>query len=282
MKTVLKVSLIIGMVLTKLAIASEPPKIQKDIVYATVDGSDLKLDLIQPTNGEGPFPLIIWSHPGAWRMLDRSFYHDAMKDFARSSYVSASVQYRFAPKYKHPAQLDDMRAALKFLRKNATEYKIDPERIVLAGGSAGGQLSLLLGMMKVDGKSSGVKAVVNFNGPSDFRTWMAPQEGDPLFRQGYKDELNMWILDYLGTLDRDAKIMVEASPVTFIDKDSPAVLTIHGTKDGTVPMSQSVQLHEVLKKAGVTEKLYAAKDEGHNFHDFAAMKEFLEKQLQQK
>ena len=238
--------------------------------------------MIQPPKGNGPFPLIIWIHPGAWRMLDRSYYHGPMKDFARRGYVGASVQYRFAPEHKYPAQLEDVRTALEFLRKNAKVYRIDPERIAVAGGSAGGQLALLLGLMKIDGKASGVTAVVNFNGPTDFRTWTAPEEGETLFRKGFKEELNGWIEDYLGTSDRGATIMREASPVTYVAKDNPAVLTIHGSADETVPVSQAVPLHDALKQAGASEKLVVVEGAKHNVHDFVPMKQFLQKQLQKK
>ncbi|MGH8613250.1 MAG: alpha/beta hydrolase fold domain-containing protein, partial [Gammaproteobacteria bacterium] len=145
------------------------PELRKDVVYRQVDGEALKLDLVQPPKDGGPFPLVIWIHGGAWRIGDRKDNHEGMRDLAKLGYASASVQYRFAPKYKFPAQLDDVRAALAFLRAHAKEYNIDPARIGVCGGSAGGQLALLLGLAHTngDGQTNAVRAVVNFYGPTD-------------------------------------------------------------------------------------------------------------------
>lgn len=273
-----------------LAASARQSEVQQDIVYANASGTELKLDMVQP-KGDGPFPLIIWIHGGAWQIGDRKDCHESMIGFARLGYVGAAVQYRFAPKYKYPAQLEDVQAALAFLRKNAKIYKIDPERIGVVGGSAGAQLALLLGLAKKDGKPSGVKAIVNFSGPTDFPKWTIPEEGEAQFRKGFHKDLNGMLADFLGTSDRNAKIMAEASPVTYVGKDSPPVLTIHGAADVLVPVTQAQLLHDALKKAGVTETLMVVEGVGHEYGKwpaekskatFVAMMAFVDKHLQKK
>ncbi len=276
------------LVLAVLALSQEgAPEIRKNVVYHQVGGEALKLDLIEPISGNGPFPLIIWIHGGAWEIGDRKDNHKGMMGFAKLGYAGASVQYRFAPKCKFPAQLDDVRAALAFLRAHAREYNIDPHRIGVCGGSAGGQLALLLGLAQSDenGQANAIRAVVNFYGPTDFHSFTVPEQGEALFRKGFGKNLNGILEDFLGTSDRNAAIMAEASPVTYVRADSPPVLTIHGAADVIVPITQAELLHAALKKSGVTEKLMVIEKGGHGLEDwpdekrnpaFVAMLEFLD------
>ena len=241
-------------------------KLEKDIVYGkTPDGQELKLDFIRPTSGEGPFPLIIWLHGGGWRVGDRKDYHPEMSEMAKLGWAGATVQYRFAPKHKYPAQIEDVRMALAFLRTNAKTYNVDADRIAVVGRSAGGHLALLLGLAPDEGGKTapGVRAVVNFFGPTDLRSWRIDDDGEKVMRQFSPTGLDGVIKDFLGTVDRKAAVMAEASPVTHVRKGSPAVLSLHGSADNIVPVQQAQALHQALKKVGVAEKLVVYDGGGH-------------------
>jgi len=98
---------------------AEPFPIQRDVVYGKADGVDLKLDLAKPPTGDGPFPLVVCIHGGAWRMGNKAGYHKKMADFAKDGYVAATVEYRFCPQHKFPAQIEDVKCAVRFLRAHA-------------------------------------------------------------------------------------------------------------------------------------------------------------------
>src|SRR4051812_46859339 len=149
-----------------------------DITYATVDGEELKLNLSRPKDAEAKqLPLVLVIHGGGWAAGNRNGHNDLTWKFAQQGYVSATISYRFAPKYPFPAQVQDVKAALRFLRGNAEKYGIDPAHVGAVGFSAGAHLSMMLGAMdKADGlddvgdfkeQSSKVQAVVSFFGPTD-------------------------------------------------------------------------------------------------------------------
>jgi len=243
--------------------------IDKDIVYSKIDGQELRLDLVRPTSGAKPFPFVIWLHGGGWRQGDRKDYHAAMRDMAQLGYAGASVEYRLAPAHKFPAQLEDTRQALAFLRTNAAKYNLDPERIAVAGGSAGGHLSLMLGLAKQgDGKSSsGIRGVIDISGPTDFRTWKIDKAADDLLLKSVGVNLDSLIADFVGTSNRQDHRMAEVSPLTYVGKDNPAVLILHGTADGWAPFQQAQVLEDALKHAGVSVKLVPFEGASH-FADF--------------
>src|SRR5262249_42021899 len=140
-------------------------------------GAELRMDFAQPAIGDGPFPAVLVIHAGAWHEGGREENHRYLAALARHGYVAASPQYRFCPADTFPAQLYDVKAAVRFLRANAASLKVDPDRIGAMGFSAGGHLALLLGMTSppdgFDGaetkgvSSSRVQAVVDFFGPVD-------------------------------------------------------------------------------------------------------------------
>jgi acetyl esterase/lipase len=165
---------------------------------------------------------------------------------AKRGLLATTVQYRLAPAFRWPAMLDDVQAAVRYLRHNAAKYNIDPNRIGAAGASAGGQLSLLLGSLETQGKaehfpgsSSRVSAVLNMFGPTDLS-------------QDYPPYLDMMFETVLGKKKAEAaEIIRKASPVTHISKLSAPVFTIHGSADPLVPIMQSKRLDEALKKFGI-------------------------------
>src|SRR5262245_48121154 len=126
--------------------AAAEVRVREGITYATHGGEDLQLDLALP-DGEGPFPAILFIHGGGWAGGNRNAFGPAIRDLAQRGFVAATASYRFAPRHPWPAQIDDVRAALHWLRAHAAEFAIDRYRIGAAGASAGGHLSLLLGML---------------------------------------------------------------------------------------------------------------------------------------
>ena len=234
------------------ASAAEPPAevtFTRDVTYATVNGDELKLNLSRPKNVAGKLPCIIVIHGGAWRAGNRTQHDDLTWNFAKAGYVAATLSYRLVPKHTFPAQIQDVKAAVRFLRAHADEYNIDVDRLGAVGFSAGAHLSLMLGTMdKSDGlddvgahqdQSSKVQCVVQYFGPADFNLPL-PEASRPL------------VVDFLGgTKEQKPDAYNRASPVTYVSPGDAPILTYQGTKDPLVPHDQAVALVEAMTKAGV-------------------------------
>jgi acetyl esterase/lipase len=232
--------------------AAEEPKVkaERDIVYTKAGATELKLDLARPAQGDGPFPAVLVIHGGAWRSGDKGHVGPVLQDFAGRGYVAVSPQYRFCPKEPFPAQVHDVKAAVRWLKVNAKTYRIDPDHIGAIGFSAGGHLALMLG---VTGPSDGlegdttagvpdsrVKAVVNYFGPTDLGAKDIPDVSKPLVR------------DFLGAAaEEKPELAAKASPRTYVSKDDAPILTFQGTKDPLVPFTQAIELAEAMTTAGV-------------------------------
>jgi acetyl esterase/lipase len=268
----------VGLPLAPLGAAGATPEvpIEKDVVYGKAGGVELKLDLARPAKGAGPFPLVVCLHGGGWQLGHRKAHHPTLQLLARHGYVAASVGYRLAPKHRWPAQIEDAKCAVRFLRAHAKDYNIDPNKVGALGDSAGGHLALLLGLMDArDGlegagehakQPSKVQAVVNYYGPTDLRTWSATPLGDVMLKAATRGRDGNGLLeDFLGTADRKAAVMAKASPITYVDAKDAPVLTFQGTDDPLVPLSQARALHAALRKAGVAEKLEVLEGRGHGW-----------------
>jgi acetyl esterase/lipase len=184
--------------------AAEEPKAAADslqeIVYAKAGTTELKLDLMSPATAEGPFPAVLVIHGGAWRAGNKADVRPIMPEFVRHGYVAISPQYRFCPKETFPAQVHDVKAAVRWIKANAKQYRIDPDRIGAIGFSAGGHLALMLGLTAagdgLEGETGAnsdskppattgdtrVKAVVNFFGPTDLAAKDIPDISKPLVK----------------------------------------------------------------------------------------------------
>jgi len=237
------------------------PTVEKDLVYATVDGQNLTLDLYRP-GSSGLHPAIVFVHGGGWTAGDKSAFADYALSFAEHGYVGISINYRLAPTDVFPAQVEDAKAAVRWLRANAAEYDVDPGRIGAMGSSAGGHLVALLGV--TDGSeglegtsgdlslSSGVQAVVDYFGPTDLT--LAGDGRDPA------------VVALLGgTCSARPDLCRAASPVTYVSPDDPPFLLVHGTADPRVPFDQSVLLRDALVRVGVEATLLAADGAGHGW-----------------
>jgi len=225
--------------------APDGVRAERDLVYTQPDGKDVCLDLYLPEQAEGPLPVVVWVHGGGWR--NRNKNRCPVVGLAkRGTFAAASIDYRLSGEAKFPAQIHDCKAAIRWLRANAEKYRLDPNRIGVFGGSAGGHLVALLGtsgnVEELEGSggnpdlSSRVQAVCDWYGPSDL-TKMVEKESVQSLLGGPADDI----------LDR-ARL---ASPITYVSQDDPPFLIMHGDDDSTVPHEQSVQLTEALRGAGV-------------------------------
>ena len=210
----------------------------KDIVYSHAGGMDLTLDASIP-DGAGPFPAAVLVHGGGWVAGDKQQYITYIFDpLSKAGFAWFSINYRLAPKYQFPAPADDIEQAIRFVKAHATEYEIDPQRIALIGESAGGQLVSYVGVRNQPG--SRVAAVVSLYGIHDFIT--AAMEWKPFPHE---------VLDLLGIKQVNADtapLLIKASPVMYVNKNSPPFLLIHGSKDEDVPYDQSVEMCARMKQ----------------------------------
>ena len=239
-------------------------KVERDVAYGIADGIALKMDIYYPETASGAVPAVLYVHGGGWTKGDKTAGAGMpeIPELVSRGYLVAAVNYRLAPQYKFPAQIEDVKCAVRFLRANAATYGIDPERIGAWGGSAGGHLVALLGVTDAsagfegDGgyaeQSSRVQAVVDMFGPSDL-TVVFQGAGTILLKQVF------------GTTDRYSETVKRASPVTWVSSDDPPFLILHGEKDELVPPSQSEILYDRLTAAGVPATLTIVKNAGHGF-----------------
>lgn len=248
------------------------PAIERGIVYATQDGEELKLDLCKPADTPGatlpPRAMVVCVHGGGWVAGDRVDQHRQIVRLAKEGFVAVSISYRFAPKHPYPAPLDDVKAALRFVRSKASDWNIDPERVAVLGESAGGHLSLLAGLMPSEPDTK-VRAVVNYCGPTDFVSWKPTIAGEVVLAVGLKRNSADILKAFLGADDRAAAIMKKASPITYVTreraKECPPILTLQGTADPIVPDQQARLLHKALDAAGVPNRLVLLDGAGHGW-----------------
>ncbi|MDR3613593.1 MAG: alpha/beta hydrolase [Candidatus Obscuribacterales bacterium] len=210
-------------------------------------------------------PLIVYIHGGAWVGGDKS--QNAATSLVDHGFAVASLNYRFSNEAKFPAQVDDCRAAIRFLRQNADKFHFDGNRIGLLGASAGGHLVSLLGLTEdenVPGHvapkspiSAKVQAVCDWNGVTDFKTALKQLPAD--------EGKNRAVSQLLGGLPEQVPEMAEkASPLTYVTKAAPPFLIIHGNADEVVPYAQSVELNDALEKAGADVKMVTVEKGTHN------------------
>ena len=261
----------------------------KNIQYASVPGVDknyLSLDLYLPIGLTGKLPLIIQVHGGAWRMGDKKFC--AANDVVSYGFAMACINYRLSQVAKFPAQIYDVKSAVRWLRKNADKYNLDVNRFGAWGDSAGGHLVALLGTsggvsglegdIGVTGYSSKVQAVVDWFGPTDFSKVIPLKE-----KYGeYYDAAGQLLGGVGAKLEDVKKLIPEANPITYIDKNDPPFLIMHGKKDPTVMFNQSQLLHRAFKDKGVSSTLKLYPNGGDSMPDPKHTKEvisFFKKEL---
>lgn len=210
------------------------------------------LDLYQPNEGDSPRVGIVLIHGGAWRAGKKEDYNYYSQVFAHKGYVVANINYRLSKESKFPAAVQDCKCAVRWLRAHAEEFNVDPERIVVAGGSAGGHLSLLVGyasdVPELEGRggygdvSSRVCGVVSIYGPTDLTTDFVR-----------KNQFAAMVVGaFIGApIDRALGKYELASPIRHVDAEDPPTLILHGTVDDVVPIAQSDQLAKKLEEVEI-------------------------------
>ena len=235
-----------------------------DVTYCAPEGIAQKMNVFYPRQlNDKPMPIAVYVHGGGWTAGDKGSGAGSvdMQELLARGYIVASLDYRLAPQYKWPSQITDVKCAIRHLRANAALYHLDPNRIGVWGGSAGGHLVAMLGTTDARAgfdvgeyleQSSRVQVVVDLFGPADL----------PAMLTGRAAMVAQMVFG--ATSDNDP-ILVRASPVTYITPDDPPFLILHGDKDVVVPLEQSQILYDKLKASGVNATFVIVKNAGHSF-----------------
>jgi len=237
---------------------------EEGIVYGNMNGRELRLNLYHPARGEGSFPAVVFVHGGGWRAGHRGHFSRQAMYLSAKGYVCACIEYRLSGEAQFPAQIEDVKCAIRWMRAEGSKhFHADPDRIGVSGGSAGGHLSLLAGtsgdVNELEGKggwpeqSSSVQCVVAFNPAVEFPEGMATG-AVAAFLGGSRAEVpqnyNM------------------ATPATWLDKNDPPMLILHGNADKTVPYEKSAEFIQKLKALGIDGMLYTAEGKDHTWFSF--------------
>jgi acetyl esterase/lipase len=263
-----------------------------DHVYAHASGRALHVDLYLPHDRRAPGPVVVWLHSGGWRIGNRKRAPDLSRRFAAHGFAMASIDYRLSREAVFPAQLHDVRAAIRWLRANAERFGIDASRVGLWGASAGGHLAALAAFgARVDASHDapsqahdddhaddrvGVQALAIGYAPIDFLTMDAQRDGgavtidDP---QAFTLPAGARITDarsyeslLIGAAVRDRPDLARAaSPIAHVRSHAPPTLIVHGTGDSAIPAAQSEQLYDALARCGNDVTLYLVRGFGHGF-----------------
>ena len=250
--------------------------IKKDIIYGSAGGIDLKLDIGLP-EGKGPFPVVLFFHGGGWQQGDKWHMHRWIQKFVSAGYAGVSVAYRFAPGFKWPAQIQDAKRAVRYLRAHAGEYNIDPARLGVMGESAGAYLALMLGVTS-DGDpfesqmdypefSSKVQAVVSYFSATDFTLPGLPLSPalEAEMQKYYGKSLKEVRAEFTGATGPEDPILKKISVLTYVDGDDAPILMFHGDSDPFVSPEHPIRLQQALEKSGVPNQLIMVKGGGHGW-----------------
>ena len=235
-------------------------EILRDIPYRTVSGRKLVLDIFRPKGAKDAMPGVVMIHGGSWDKGSKEQVEEVAKPMAQQGYVVASINYRLAPSSKWPAQIEDSKAAVRWMRRHAKDYGVDPNHIAAVGFSAGAQLAALLGTTpdtaypddEAPAVSSQVQAVVAVSGPYDFYRWKekAPDSAGLSYYLG-------------GTFREKPEVYRAASPVLQVTKDSAPFLLIDGVEDKLVLPENDDLLAAALHKNGVEADIIRVKNAEH-------------------
>ena len=237
----------------------------KDLVYARIDGKSLALDLYLPTGVQAP-PLLVWVHGGAWTTGSKASVPPV---FLANGFAVASVDFRQSTEARFPAQVHDIKAAIRYLRANAPAYGYRADKIAIAGDSSGGHLAALVGVTndhrELEGtvgdnpkQSSSIQAIVSYYGASDLRTILA--QSTPFGLNMRRPALER----LLGALpDQVPELAALASPVSHVDAQDPPLMLLHGDQDPQMPINQAHELHGAYEKLGLDVTFVVVHGAGH-------------------
>lgn len=259
--------LMLGALLPALLLGGE---VKKDVEFARPGGIPLLMDAYVP-DGAGPFAAVIWVHGGGFVTGDKQPAPvSLLNPLVEAGYAWFSVNYRLSPRFTFPAHTDDVEAAVHYVKTHASEFKVDPDRLVLAGASAGGHLVSFVGAKH--NKNNRVAAVISFFGEHDLADRVHPKgecmiDGKVVPNPGPMC-LSPGLSKFLGitaeSSDRE-EVVRKASPATYIHKGMPPYLFLHGTEDFNLPYEQSVRMCDAMKKAGAQCDVILVEGGGHGF-----------------
>lgn len=238
-----------------------------DVTYGNPGGAPVKLNAYL-VKSDKPTPILIFIHGGGWREGDKKGVPRYLKDQLFDSGISiVSANYRLSGEAPYPAQVDDCTRAVQFVRSKAKEWNVNPHRIAVMGPSAGGHLSLWVGLHDdrkkpdssdlVERESSRVSCVVNYFGPTDFRLLTKMEHRHPAYMMLFGRKPGE------SPTDVPKSLVEAASPITYVSSDDPPVFTAHGTADEIVPQKHAILLVEKLKEKGVVAETYFLESGNH-------------------
>lgn len=249
-------------------------QVSRDIVYKETDQRSLKLDIYKDKFLVEPAPVIIFIHGGSWTTGGKEDYLIYCLAYAQKGYVTASLSYRFSQEAIFPAAVEDIICGIRWIKAHASEYGIDSSKVALVGGSAGGHLAMLAAYTADESYfasgcdenavSTAVQAIVNIYGPSDLTTDFAVAQGATPKFMG-------------ATYDVNPDIYKVASPITYITPDDPPTLTLHGTIDKIVPITQSDFLDKALITNDVIHEYHRLKGWSHTMDASVPVNEYAQK-----
>lgn len=262
--------------------APDGSKELKNLEYIVGGHERQKLDLYLPAKADGPLPVVVWVHGGSWKGGNKDLCPAWL---VGKGYAVASINYRLSQHAKFPAQIEDCKSAVRWLRANAARYQLDRDRVCVWGASAGGHLVCLLGTAGevkewdckegAPGESSCVQLVIDWFGPTDL--WQL---------SGGSSKADSPIALLLGgPVSENREKAIKANPITYVSEKTPPFLIMHGDQDPLVPLSQSELLAAALTRAGRDVTLVTIKGAKHGGAEFLApdvrkqIEEFLDKKL---
>lgn len=244
--------------------------VHKDLIYGQVGERKLPLDLYLPPDTSSPVPVVIWVHGGAWRGGAKGNGGRAL-NMTKRGFAVVDVEYRLSGEAIFPAQIEDCKTAVRWLRANAIKYNLDPDRLGAWGSSAGGHLVAMMGLSHNEKVfetnehsqySSQIQAVCNWFGPTDF---LRMNDFEGRIDHDAPDSPESKLIG--GAIQENKDKVAAANPITYVSKDDPPMLIMHGEKDLSVPYNQSELLYAAMQKAGLDVALYKVVNADHGFRN---------------
>ena len=262
-----------------------------NIIYSTASNTDLKLDLYQPKDRSKPLPVLVLFHGGGWVAGQKERNTFQLLPYLSMGWAVVNVEYRMARNALAPAAVEDCRCALRWVASRAKEFNFDISKIVLTGGSAGGHLALITGMLPPNSvfdrqcptsenirwnagtePQLNVAAIVNWFGITDVEELIDGPNA------------KHYAIEWFGSMTNRKELAHQLSPISYVRSGLPPIITIHGDEDDIVPYTQAVRLHAALDNAGVPNKLvtiHGAKHDGFDrqalVNSFSTIREFFRK-----